>query len=172
MLPDDEVPGRVEAAVKIGPIARIIALALGIMTASAAIALAASQDYRFEGVQTIVGPSQIKPVTVRLLHAPTGTSVTGASITRSEVYMPMNGMAAMHGTVTARPPDSSGLLRFLVNVPMSGPWLLDITARIAAERTPLHGTVVLYVETPHRPATERTQVPDCIEDRPSLYDDC
>ena len=143
-----------------------------ILAASTLPLRAASQDYRFEGVETIVSPGRAQVVTVRLLYVPTNTAVAGATVVGSELYMPMNGMAAMHGAVSVQRIDSPGLLAFAVNVPMAGDWLLDITAKLAEEPKPLRGTVALYVDTLGVQEMKHLQVPECIEDRPSLYEDC
>jgi hypothetical protein len=156
----------------IARVAQAIIVTLVTVTASTVPLRAAPQDYRFEGIETIVSPGQPQHVTVKLLHVATNAPVAGATVVRSELYMPMNGMAAMHGTASAQRIDRPGLLAFVVNVPMAGDWLLDITAKLAEEPKPLRGTVALYVDMQDEQATKHALVPECIEDRPSLYEDC
>ena len=134
---------------------RILSLA---STAAAAVAIAfssgafaAPQDYRFELVQvTRAGPGKTD-VTVRVVRAADGVSVTDAVIQATNADMAPGGMTAMTGKavlVVAERPDHQ---RFRVETGMSGTWALNLTATVPSpprtERTYFAANKMTLVRT-------------------------
>jgi hypothetical protein len=131
-----------------GPVAarfRSAALAALLLVLSAAPALAAPQDYRFElaGPPTKSGSGTV--VKVRLIHVPDGKPVPGAVIFQSKFDMGPDGMAEMGAAVKALPPAESGVYAFEAEPSMPGNWGLTLSARVQGEAQTVRGTVTVPV---------------------------
>jgi hypothetical protein len=119
----------------------------GVLILSAALAglsmnaWADPKDYRFEAVQPHVAVSSATPVSVRLVHIPSGKPVTDAILLPAKMEMPMAGMAPMATTVSAGKSDGSGAYAFTADLSMAGPWMLQVAAKVQGEAATITGSV-------------------------------
>jgi len=67
------------------------------------------------------------------VNVPTGRQITDATIVASTLRMPMNSASTMDASASFVASQSSGYYRFVVRVPMTGDWLLDLTAKVPGE---------------------------------------
>jgi hypothetical protein len=117
------------------------AVLLALSTFTAATALAAAADYRFELAQAQpAGPGKTD-LTVRLIHVPDKKPVAGAVLFETKADMTPEGMVDMSGTVTPVPADQPGLYRFQVETGMAGKWQLSLGAKVQGETATVRGTV-------------------------------
>ena len=113
-----------------------------IVAASAVVAAAAPNDYRFELVQAQpAGPDKTN-VTVRLVHVPDNKPVAGAVLVESKTDMGPDGMAEMTGKVTPSPSHQPGIYRFRIETGMAGKWALELGAKVPGETGPVRGSIV------------------------------
>ena len=111
------------------------------MLLTAAHAVAAAKDYRFELVQAQpAGPSKTN-VTVRLVHVPDSKPVAGAVLFETKSDMGPDGMAEMPGKVSALPADKPELYRFQIETGMAGKWALNLAAKVQGEAETVRGSV-------------------------------
>jgi hypothetical protein len=108
---------------------------------SAAPALAAATDYKFEVVTAQPAGPQKTDVTVRLVHAADSKPVADAVIFETHADMGPEGMPTMPGDVTAGAPQSGGAYRFQVATAMAGTWALTLSAKVQGESQTVKGTV-------------------------------
>lgn len=118
-----------------------------ILAGFSSTAWADPKDYRFEAVQPHVAASSATPVTVRLMHVPTGKPVTDAIILPAKMEMPMAGMAPMATKVSAGKPDGSGAYTFIADLSMAGPWTLQVAAKVQGEAATITGSVPFTAAT-------------------------
>jgi len=108
---------------------------------TAAYAVAAAKDYRFELVQALpAGPGKTN-VTVRVVHVPDGKPVADAVLFETKSDMGPAGMAEMPGKVSALPADKPGLYRFQIETGMAGKWALNLRAKVQGEAETVRGSV-------------------------------
>ena len=110
-----------------------------------------SHDYRFDIVQQPVQVGQDSEITVRLVHLPSGQAVKDATISKSELEMPMlrpgyykvtpSGLSDVSQYVEYLGSDGDGNYRFRGNVSMGGAWAMNIWARVPGEAETIRGTV-------------------------------
>jgi hypothetical protein len=111
------------------------------MLLTAAHAVAAANDYRFELVQAQpAGPSKTN-VTVRLVHVPDNKPIAGAVLFETKRDMGPDGMAEMPGKVSALPADKPGLYRFQIETGMAGKWALNLAAKVQGEAETVRGSI-------------------------------
>ena len=126
---------------------RIILSFLSLMTLGQLSAGAA--DYRFEAGEQLV---QVTPgnrgatVEIRLVKVATRQPIANATIVASALRMPMNGESPTDASASFVGKQSSGSYRFAISAPMTGAWLLDLTAKVPGEPGAIHGSVPLYIE--------------------------
>ena len=117
-------------------------ITIGQLSASAA-------DYRFEAREQRAKSSpgdQAATVEIRLVNVATGQPVANATIVASYLRMPMNSTGSMDASASFVAQQGTGSYRFVVSVPMTGSWLLDLTAKVPGEPGVIRGSVPLYIE--------------------------
>ncbi|MCR6630574.1 MAG: FixH family protein [Magnetospirillum sp.] len=114
---------------------------LALLGGTIGTAWADPKDYRFEAVQPHVAASPETPVSVRLVHVPSGKPVTDAIILPARMEMPMTGMAPMVTKVSPAKPDGKGAYTFTADLSMAGPWLLQVAAKVQGETATIAGSV-------------------------------
>ncbi len=110
---------------------------------------ARAADYRFEAREQLVKITQgnrAATVEIRLVKIATGQPIADATIVASSLRMPMNGESATAASASFVANQSSGSYRFAVRAPMTGSWLLDLTAKVPGEAGVIRGSVPLYIE--------------------------
>lgn len=126
---------------------RIILSFLSLMTIGQLSASAA--DYRFEAREqlvTVTPGNRAATVAIRLVNVATGLPIADATIVASTLRMPMNRAGTMDASASFVANQSSGSYRFAVRAPMTGSWLLDLTAKVPGDPGVIHGSVPLYIE--------------------------
>jgi len=129
-----------------------LALSLALVACAGVAEVTSAPDYRFDIVQQPVKVGQNSEITVRLVHLPSGQAVKDATISRSELEMPMlrpaykatpSGLIdfPMAEDVWYLGSDAQGTYRFRGNISMSGTWILNIWARVPGEGEPVRGAV-------------------------------
>jgi hypothetical protein len=109
-----------------------------------------SQDYRFDVVQQPVKVGRNSEITVRIVRLLSGQVVKDATISRSELEMPMlrpaykaipSGLIdfPMEEDVWYLGSDAQGNYRFRGNISMGGTWTLNIWARVPGEAETVRG---------------------------------
>ena len=117
------------------------AFAVAISLTSAA-AWAGALDYAFEPVAAELKKGDDVVIAVRLLHKPTGRSVTDAVIVRTRVDMAPDNMAEMVSPVAAVPGKEPGVYAFKTDLPMEGRYLLSVAAKVQGEPETVVGKVI------------------------------
>lgn len=102
---------------------------------------AAAADYRFELVERNVAVSPDAPLTVRLLHLPTGKPVVDAVLLPARMEMPMDGMAPMSAKLSGGKPDGRGGYAFKADIGMTGLWTLKLAAKVQGESETVTGAI-------------------------------
>src|SRR5712672_2595949 len=115
--------------------------ALAVVANLTGTALAGANDYAFEPVSADVSRGEVT-VAVRLMHKPTGKSVTDAVITQSRIDMAPDGMATMASPIAPAPSPSPGIYAFKTDLTMAGRWQLSVSARVQGEPEPVIGKVI------------------------------
>jgi hypothetical protein len=113
-----------------------------LLLASTTFTVAASNDYRFEVVDTLAAGAGNTTITVRLTHALDNKPVNGATIIEAKTNMGPAGMSAMSGKVTPVVSDQPGQFRFSIQTGMTGKWELVLTARVPGETAPVSGELI------------------------------
>ena len=134
---------------------RIMLSLLGLITfghlsmAEPTLADTAAAQYRFEAPEQLVKVmpgNRAGTVEIRLVKVATGQPVAGATIVASALRMPMNYAGTMNASASFIANQSSDTYRFALRAPMTGNWLLDLTAKLPGEPDAIRGTVALYIE--------------------------
>jgi hypothetical protein len=120
-------------------LAPVFAVAMS-LTNSAAFADA--KDYSFEAVAAELKKGDDVVIAVRLLHKPTGKTVTDAVIVRTRVDMAPDGMADMPSPVAAMPSSEPGVYAFKTDLPMAGRYLLSVAVKVQGEPETVVGNVI------------------------------
>jgi hypothetical protein len=110
---------------------------------SGSAALAGAADYAFEPVAPELKKGDDVIVAVRLLHKPSGKSVSDAVIVRSRVDMAPDGMADMESPVVLVPSEEAGVYAFKTDLPMAGRYLLSVAVKVQGEPDTVIGKVVV-----------------------------
>lgn len=126
-----------------------LALSLALGACAGAAEVTTPPDYRFDIVQQPVKVGQNSEITVRLVHLPTGQVVKDATISRSELEMPMLRQAykappsslPMEEDVWYLGSDAQGTYRFRGNISMGGTWILNIWAQVPGEAESIRGAL-------------------------------
>lgn len=124
-------------------------LGLALLAGTSGMALADSNDYRFEAVQKEVAASANATVQVRLVLVSTGKTVTNAVLFQPKMEMTMTGMAPMGTKVAAGVPDGKGVYPFVADLSMAGPWTLTLSAKVQGESATIVGTVPVIAVQDH-----------------------
>ena len=142
-------------------------MTIGQLSASAA-------DYRFEAQEQRATHSPGHPATVeiRLINLGTGQPVANATFVASSLRMPMNTEGSMDASASWAAQQSPNSYRFAVSVPMTGSWLLDLTAKVPGEPGVIHGSVPLYIETAGPTRHPQASAPRGDDQRLGKTDDC
>jgi hypothetical protein len=119
----------------------VAALAVGLAVAPpfAAVARAAAADFRFELVSARPAAAQSTDVVLRLTHLPDGKPVGDAVIFQRKAIMP--GMEDMPASASVAPGAQPGLYLLHVETSMSGPWVLNLSAKLQGEAETLRAAV-------------------------------
>src|SRR5258705_11616533 len=91
-------------------------------------AFAGANDYTFEPVKAEGKKGSGVPLTVRLVHKPTGKPVSDAVIISPRIDMSPEGMATMTAPATPAAGAEPGTYSFKTDLPMAGGWLLTVSA--------------------------------------------
>jgi hypothetical protein len=128
--------------------AAFVTLFLLVLTV-AGCATTPSQDYRFDVLQQPVQVGPNTEITVRLVHLPSGQTVKGAIISKSELEMPMlwpgykqvvpSGLSLSDVHIEYLGSDAQGDYHFRGNVSMAGTWTLKLSARVPGEAEAVRG---------------------------------
>jgi hypothetical protein len=117
------------------------ALVLSLKFAPAVPAFAAAQDYRFELVgKPQPGRGGKSVVSIRLVHVADNKPVPDAVVFESKADMGPAGMATMTAPVKQMPLQG-GVYRFEVEPSMTGPWALNLAAKVQGETETIRGSV-------------------------------
>jgi hypothetical protein len=114
---------------------------LALSMLSAATAVAAPADYRFELAQAQPAEAGKTDITVRLVHLPDKKPVPGAVLFETKADMTPAGMTEMTGKVTPLSSDQPGLYRFQVETGMAGKWQLSLSAKVQGEAGTVRGAI-------------------------------
>jgi YtkA-like protein len=109
-------------------------------------AFASAQDYVFVPIQTEIAKGDDVTVTVRLLHKPTGKSVSNAAIIRTRMDMGPDGMAEMGVPVKSSAAAEPGTYAFKADLSMPGRWAFSLAARVQGEPETVVGKITLTVK--------------------------
>ncbi len=117
------------------------ALALSLAFAPTVPAVAAAQDYRFElAGKPQPGRGGKSVVAIRLVHVADNKPVPDAVVFESKADMGPAGMATMTAPVKQMPVQG-GVYRFEVEPSMTGPWALNLAAKVQGETETIRGSV-------------------------------
>ncbi len=119
---------------------KIFAASLALLAVSGA-AQADPRDYRFEAVQPQVAVSPGATLAVRLVHVPSGKTVTDAVVFQPKLVMAMGNLPPMATSVKPAMPDGRGTYPFVADISMAGPWTLSLSAKVQGEAATVTGTV-------------------------------
>ena len=108
-------------------------------------AFAGAADYVFESVKSEIKSSNVATVAVRLVHKPTGKPVTDAAIVQTRLDMSPDGMADMATAIVPLPSPEPGVYAFKAPLPMTGRWLLTISAKVQGEPETVLGKLTFTV---------------------------
>ena len=114
-----------------------------LITGTATVTLAASQDYEFQPVSTDVKQGQGSLVSVRLVDKRTGKPVPDAVIFTTRMDMAPEGMEMMTTPVEAATSTEPGIYAFKTNFTMAGGWRFKLAAKVQGEPDTVQGELVL-----------------------------
>ena len=123
----------------------LVALALFLAASAVSTALAAPQDYHFEGVGPAVKSGKAIIIKVRLVRMPGGKPVLDAAIFQARLDMGPDGMAGMTAPVKAMPAAEPGVYAFEAETLTAGKWGLTLAAKVQGEPETVRGTVIVAV---------------------------
>lgn len=113
--------------------------AVTVMVTSAAFA--GANDYTFEPVKAEVKKGNGVTIAVRLVHRPTGKSVSDAVIVSPRIDMSPEDMATMTAPATPVAGAEPGTYGFKTDLPMAGRWLLTVSAKVQGEQETVTGKI-------------------------------
>jgi hypothetical protein len=128
---------------KSNPSLRAAMLALASIITFSPIALAASEDYEFQLVESEIKQGDGATVAVRLIDKRSGNPVADAVVFATRMDMAPDGMETMTTSVEAIPSDESGVYRFKTNLVMAGDWRFSIAAKVQGEAETVESRLVL-----------------------------
>ena len=109
-------------------------------------AFASAQDYVFVPIQTEIAKGDDVTVTVRLLHKPTGKSVSNAAIIRTRMDMGPDGMAEMAIPLKPSATAEAGTYAFKADLSMLRRWAFSLAAKVQGEPETIVGKITLTVK--------------------------
>jgi YtkA-like len=122
---------------------RKLMLAAGIAVSIATSAvLAGANDYTFEPVKSEVKRGNGVTIAVRLVHKPTGKTITDAVIFSPRLDMSPDGMETMTTPVTPSIGAEPGIYSFKTDFTAAGRWLLTVSAKVQGEPETVIGRVM------------------------------
>jgi hypothetical protein len=119
----------------------MLAAGLAVSIASSVV-LAGANDYAFEPVKSEVKKGNGVTVAVRLIHKPTGKTISDAVIFSPRMDMSPDGMEAMTTPVTSAVGPEPGVYSFKTDFTAPGRWLLTISAKVQGEPDTVSGKVI------------------------------
>lgn len=119
--------------------------AVAILVTLTDVILAGANDYVFEPVQTEIKTSNVATIAVRLLHKPSGRSVTDAVIVQMRIVMAHDGGAEMDTAFVPLASPKPGVYAFMAPLTMAGSWFLSIAAKVPSEPEPVVGKIIFRV---------------------------
>ena len=123
--------------------AGLIGLALSL---GAAHTIAAAADYEFQPLKVDLKNGNGSELAVRLVHKPSGKSVTGAVLFRTRLDMGPDSMAEMTAKHEAMPSSEAGVYRFKADLTMAGGWAFRVMAKVPGETDTVQGVIVFQAK--------------------------